>query len=491
MLGEQIFSADLAAPVLEGRRGAPSRDYCWTNYDVRSTEYDWSNIGARYAVFQLERCPTTGRLHHQGYVELKKRQRYTAIMGRFPGGGNGMWFGRRLRSRSAARLYCMKEDTRVPATEEQASGPWEWGDWVPDKETTGAARSLRLTKEAEETVKLLNEGKDKRWFLENRPVLLQCYPELFKVHGRVKMEETTTEARQRCKVVVMQGEGGTGKTMSVSRYLPRNSTFFKSNNTQYYYDGYNPREHKWIVFEELSSASLKSDTFKEMASHGANVRLQVKYSSVAFNSDVMVLITNLSFDKIWKDMNSQCTADAIRRRIDVWMKFTRGIGPWKGFSGVRFRFQSVDDPQGSSTKQWRGIWFPRSQAQKFDLCLRRCYEASAKYITSKWCATAKQWLKDTERVLEYSLRSGVMTPEVSSIINRTEGPVYDMMMMYQCMEDAFLDDLRSKAAETGLGVYDPTYDLIGIPMNEAESLVQLDTTSPIDFTEFNSDPIEE
>lgn len=75
---------------------------------------------AKKFVYQLEKCPTTGRLHFQGYLVLKRKRRSDLVLGAFlsglglkgitcsPASNEG---------KSALSEYCMKKDTRV-------AGPW-------------------------------------------------------------------------------------------------------------------------------------------------------------------------------------------------------------------------------------------------------------------------------------------------------------------------------------------------------------------------------
>ena len=62
----------------------------------------------RYAVWQLERCPKTQRLHWQMFFELHRGQRMSAIQKML---GNKVHC-EVAKKRDEARAYCMKEETR-------------------------------------------------------------------------------------------------------------------------------------------------------------------------------------------------------------------------------------------------------------------------------------------------------------------------------------------------------------------------------------------
>lgn len=77
----------------------------------------WPAAGVTFAVWQTERCPDTGRLHWQGYVEfgtpIRKRQAGLAI-------GGGAHVEKRHGTQEQASEYATKLDTRV-------DGPWRIG----------------------------------------------------------------------------------------------------------------------------------------------------------------------------------------------------------------------------------------------------------------------------------------------------------------------------------------------------------------------------
>lgn len=85
----------------------------------------------RYAVWQLEYTPTTGRRHLQGYLEFRRPFRFTGVRALF----RTEWeleerpelmpphIEPRRANRDAARRYCMKPET-------QLAEPYEFGEWI-------------------------------------------------------------------------------------------------------------------------------------------------------------------------------------------------------------------------------------------------------------------------------------------------------------------------------------------------------------------------
>lgn len=87
--------------------------------------------GLRYAVGQIERCETTGRLHGQIYTEWKSPTRGKTLAGRYPSSVKARWA-----DRDVCRAYHKKTETRVEIL-------GEFGEWRPDKVSGTATPKLR------------------------------------------------------------------------------------------------------------------------------------------------------------------------------------------------------------------------------------------------------------------------------------------------------------------------------------------------------------
>jgi hypothetical protein len=69
-----------------------------------------------YSIFQLERAPTTGQLHLQGYMRFKNARAFNSVRALH----NGMHIEAAKGSVADNITYCSKSDSRV-------SGPWSTG----------------------------------------------------------------------------------------------------------------------------------------------------------------------------------------------------------------------------------------------------------------------------------------------------------------------------------------------------------------------------
>lgn len=119
---------------MQFRRGCftffPNADVSISELRVRMTDNSYAFVQRlRYCVFQAENCATTGRLHAQGYFEIRQGNVTINMLREIMPGVHV----EKARTRKQARDYAMKEDTRV-------EGPWEFGSFT---ETQGKRSDLK------------------------------------------------------------------------------------------------------------------------------------------------------------------------------------------------------------------------------------------------------------------------------------------------------------------------------------------------------------
>jgi len=81
-----------------------ARGWCFTLNGPTGLE-DYSQCGAEYAVVGLETAPTTGQVHHQGYMYFKQPVRFSAMQTKVPGAHLEVAKGTGVQN----RVYCSKE----------------------------------------------------------------------------------------------------------------------------------------------------------------------------------------------------------------------------------------------------------------------------------------------------------------------------------------------------------------------------------------------
>lgn len=170
-----------------------SRHYCFTWFsDVAEPEnIDWDKV--RYAIYQKERCPRTGREHFQGYCQLFDKARYKKAAEWL--GMPGVHLEKPKGSVEDNQRYCTKDDTRI-------GGPWEGGEAVTQGERIDLKSACALVREGK-----IDQVED--------TVFVKFHKGLYQLALRNAPKRNSMP-----DVTVVWGPTGTGK----SRYAEANTT---------------------------------------------------------------------------------------------------------------------------------------------------------------------------------------------------------------------------------------------------------------------------
>lgn len=99
--------------------------WCFTHYHLN---WKWENMMdnplLQYCVVNLEECPTTGRWHYQGYLELTEERTRDDLMDWLE--APGVHLEPRHKSQTQAIEYCKKSETQI-------MGPWELGSLTKEQ----------------------------------------------------------------------------------------------------------------------------------------------------------------------------------------------------------------------------------------------------------------------------------------------------------------------------------------------------------------------
>lgn len=111
---------------LESKKVVAYRGWFFTIWETENTCFSEVFIqefliNCKWFCFQLEQCPTTGRLHYQGCCYWGSVKKSSVINEAFP---SSQW--KKLKCAKAGKLYCSKNATRV-------KGPWTKGIQLPIK----------------------------------------------------------------------------------------------------------------------------------------------------------------------------------------------------------------------------------------------------------------------------------------------------------------------------------------------------------------------
>lgn len=206
-----------------------SKNWCFTEY-TQENFMEWK-VGEKmlvYTVFQLEKCPETGRLHYQGFIHLRDkkdraymRKHYTDTAHWDPCDG----------SPEQNITYCTKEESRV-------MGPWEIGDKnniTKQGERSDLTEMLTDRLENAKLKELVNNYGDN--YIKN-------WKSIEKLCNEIKTEDFT-EVRK-LNVKWFFGEPGTGKSQYAFTNWPK---AYRKDGCKWW-DGYNGQDV--IIFEDIN-----------------------------------------------------------------------------------------------------------------------------------------------------------------------------------------------------------------------------------------------
>lgn len=256
-------------------------NFCFTSYN---TELDPYTENIQYIVWQKEKCPTTGRIHMQGYCELINKQSLGPLSKEF---GH---IERRRGTQLEAIQYCKKSESRI-------DGPWEYGE--PKKQ--GKDETLL------ECINLLKNGGTSLDLLEQFP---ECYVKhkrnLDEVGGMIARSKTNMFSMPTVHVII--GQAGSGKTRHVYDTEGYENVYkIDDSGGNLWFDGYTGQ--KVLLIDEFYGG-IKYNFLLQMLD-GYPLRLPVK-GTHTYKGWSTVYITSNDEPDTWYNRGM---TDALRRRI--------------------------------------------------------------------------------------------------------------------------------------------------------------------------------
>lgn len=217
---------------------ATHRALCWTSYNLEVldtlTALDFETNYVRYTVCQVEQCPESGRLHLQGYTEFSRPTRISKFKRLIA--DNAVHCERRRGTRSEAREYCLKSDSRQ-------WGPYEFGEFTAGGQG-GRSDLLSVKRAIDEGASQAQIASDffeswcrhSRAFTAYRNILVASSPSLRAV-----------------RTTVLWGTTGSGKSHRAFQYAPNAYRLSPPNvdNGAIWWDGYDSQ--KTIILDDFES----------------------------------------------------------------------------------------------------------------------------------------------------------------------------------------------------------------------------------------------
>ncbi len=228
-----------------------------------------------YIVYQEEICPTTKRKHFQGYIQCAKRK-YMSFLKRLIS-PNVHLEVQRAEDSDKARLYCMKEKTRV-------AGPWELGDYAKVEVSRTDITHFRDA--------ILKGATEHDLWMDYCPQMSR-YPRMFK--SLYTYGTTSTVPRvipRRCRapfVTVLVGPTGCGKTRFVYDRHDANDLYSMPLTEGFWLDGY--AGHTNVLIDEFTG-NMRLEKFLQLIDRYA-IRVACKGGFLLWNPQRIYITSNI------------------------------------------------------------------------------------------------------------------------------------------------------------------------------------------------------
>lgn len=251
----------------------------------------------QYSCWQVERGAGSdtgaGRVHVQGYVELKRGRNLEWCKQQIH---DGHW-KQRFGTQAQAIAYCKKDDTRV-----EGGGPHEYGEPKAQGKRNDLVKVAEMVKSGASFEAILDE----------------CPNEALKYTGNIQkvqfmVQKNRTEAPY---VAWYHGVTGTGKTTKIFETHGYDKVYIKDNSK--WWDGYDQNKHEAILFDEFNWMEWKHEEILKILDKFP-YQGQTKGGFVKINSPFIYFTSN--YDPLTNCMPTWLTP-AVKRRVHAWVEKT-------------------------------------------------------------------------------------------------------------------------------------------------------------------------
>lgn len=261
----------------------------------------------KYICGQLEVAPETGKLHFQGYLQLKRTQRLSWLKKNIS--STAHWENQKALNNNDARGYCCKDDTSAGEFLEfgtYTKGPGQRNDLIPFRDA-------------------IKKGSNKRVILDEFTNEYARYPKFADiVRSLYKPEQRDWKLHQ---VILFVGDPGTGKTLRAYQQHPDLYEIPVSNSTLWF-DGYD--QHQAVLFDDFGGKMSKMTLDNSLKLFDVYVRqIPIKGGHVWWNPEIVYVTSNFH-PRYWYDFdNREISYNALKRRFTLIIVFEKGLEPYQ------------------------------------------------------------------------------------------------------------------------------------------------------------------
>lgn len=256
------------------------RDWMFTSFDE---ELHLPEDEVEYSIYQREKCPTSGKLHWQGFVRFVNRKRFTQVK-KLLGKETHIEYARSVEK---SIEYCSKNDTRVDT-------PIEIG--------------VRPKKMSKLNVVDMLKSRTCLEIVKDQPNLWRSYRQL-----QALQADLTSPRKSMTTGIFLSGETGKGKSRIcglIAEYVGQEDVYWATSDAQWF-DGYNGQ--KMVIIDEVRE--MKPGVILRLVDRYPT-RMPVKGGFCQWKPTWIFLTSNLAIDSVVPcDLKTHC---AILRRVKTY-----------------------------------------------------------------------------------------------------------------------------------------------------------------------------
>jgi len=276
-----------------------ARSVCFTLFENEQSRFDfqspessfclWRDLGAIYCKCQVERCPTTGKPHIQGYVKFGKQASFARIRSTFPGIHAESCKG----SPQQNIDYVSKSASRI-------AGPWQFG--IPPIQ--GKRKDLELVRQ------LISDGQSLPEIINNPDVT--SYQAMKGAEMLFKYKKPKVRTNQR--VYWYHGSTGSGKTRAVYNFaeVSRFEVWASAEDIRWF-DGYSGE--KVALIDDFRPSDAKFSWLLKVLDRWP-IRVPVKGTHVCYEPEHIFVTCPYSPTECYKNRSDEDLYQ-LNRRINI------------------------------------------------------------------------------------------------------------------------------------------------------------------------------
>lgn len=251
-----------------------------------------------YTVGQEEKCPETGNLHLQCYVEFDREVKLNWLKSAF---SQRIHWERRNGNAQQASDYCKKEESRTGAIS------WEEGELSRSQQ--GKRSDLHAVMDK------IKQGYSMKRLCEDHGVSVIKYAK--GIQTVIDLTDAIPKDDVPKRVIILYGPPGTGKSSWARKFLSEMGSFYcpdANNAGALSFESYGDQE--WLWLDDLASGALTAQALKLMCDRYPS-KLPGRGCSKWSRHSGVLITSNYSIESWYKD---EVEARAIRRRAEqIWI----------------------------------------------------------------------------------------------------------------------------------------------------------------------------